>query len=72
MEIRLGAEVGLKRAASLGMPEIKKKVENFAHLPGRDMNNRQARDIERTAAAMKPTDVKNRFKVLGNTVDIQA
>ena len=72
MEIRMGAEVGLKKAASLGMPEVKKKIENFANLPGRDMNNRQARNIERTAGALRPTELKDRYKVLGNTIDMQA
>lgn len=72
MEIRLGAEVGLKKAASMGIPETKTKTENYANLPGKDVNNRQAHDTDRAAAALKPTEMKAQFKLLGNTINIQA
>ncbi|MCB1173132.1 MAG: hypothetical protein KDK39_06190 [Leptospiraceae bacterium] len=72
MEVRLGAEVGLKKVPVMGKTEIITKSENTANLPGSDVNNRLETQVERQSGALKPQQVKDAFQVVGNTINIQA
>lgn len=72
MEVRLGAEVGMKNAHIYDIPKTKPPVENPANLPGDDMNNRQIRDVNKASHATNPVDLKARYQALGNSINIQA
>ncbi|MEQ9366610.1 MAG: hypothetical protein RIF32_20385 [Leptospirales bacterium] len=65
-EIKLGAEVGMKRLTN------NPKAENFANLPGRDVNNRMASENDRASGATRPSEIQNRYKLNGNTIDMMA
>jgi hypothetical protein len=71
MELRMGPEVGLKKAAAYEPPKIK-LTENPANLPNSDFTNRQAEQNQRGSDATRATDVQDRFQVLGNSINIQA
>lgn len=73
MEVRLGAEVGLKNHHAYTSPKTDKPpVENVAQLPGDDMNNRNLKESKEASQALRPTDMKQRFQSLGNTINMQA
>lgn len=65
-EIKLGAEVGMKRLTN------NPQTENYANLPGRDVNNRMASENDRAAGATRPSEMQNRYKLDGNTIDMMA
>lgn len=71
MEMRIGAEVGLKKAAAYEPPRIK-LTENPASLPGSDQTNRGAEESQSAAQALKPTDGVQRYQLIGNTINMQA
>lgn len=71
MELRMGPEVGLKKTTAYEPPKLK-LTENPANLPNSDFSNREAEQIQRSSAATRPTDVQDRFQVLGNSINIQA
>ncbi|MBX7058031.1 MAG: hypothetical protein K1X75_08180 [Leptospirales bacterium] len=71
MEMRIGAEVGLKKAAAYETPRVK-LTENPAALPGSDQTNRQAEESRSQSQALKPTDGVQRYQLLGNTINMQA
>jgi hypothetical protein len=65
-EIKLGAELGMKRLTN------NPRSENFANLPGRDVNNRMASENTQAAAATRPSQTQNRYESNGNTINILA
>lgn len=65
-EIKLGAEVGLKTLTN------SPRTENFANLPGRDVNNRMASENDRASGATRPSEMQNRYRLNGNTIDMMA
>ena len=72
MEVRLGAEVGLKNHYAYTSPKAEPPVENVASLPGDDMNNRNLKESKQASQSLRPTDMKQRFESLGNTINMQA
>ncbi|MCB1327477.1 MAG: hypothetical protein H7A21_10935 [Spirochaetales bacterium] len=71
MEVRVGAEVGLKNPAQFELPKIK-LTENPGRLPGSDTTNRQAEEDSAASRAIRPNEMKARYQLLGNTINMQA
>ena len=71
MEVRSNTELGLKNVLS---PEAMKakRTENPANIPGSDYTNRSLEQSERAASAIKASQARDFYKVLGNTVDRMA
>ena len=65
-EIKLGAEVGMKTMTN------SLRSENYANLPGRDVNNRMASEDAAASRASRPSEMKNRYELNGNTSDMMA
>lgn len=71
MEVKLRTELGIK-VADPNLAAMDKKVENFAHLPGRDMNNAQIDTAKKEASALKPSQAREMFRVEGNSINLLA
>ena len=71
MEVRMNTELGLKNIQSNGIRE-EKRTENPAHIPGNDYSNRMLDNLNRESAALKPSQTKDFYKILGSTIDQMA
>ena len=71
MEIRSGAELGLKMINHGETVKFKPK-ENPANLPGKDLENSQFEQIEREMNATRPSQTKEAYIINGGSVNLQA
>jgi len=68
MEVRSGAELGLKKIQS---PETvkPKKTENPANIPGSDYTNKSLEQSDKAASAISASQTRDYYKILGSTID---
>jgi len=69
MEVRSSTELGLKNVQT---PESAKpkRTENPANIPGSDYTNRSLEQADKGASAIKASQTKDYYKVVGSTVDL--
>ena len=71
MEVKFSQELGLKHINREAVKKFK-PVENPGNIPGNDLDNKQLRQINKEAAAVRPSQAQTTYKVEGNTVNFQA
>ena len=70
MEIRSGSELGIKNIQTPSEAMKQKRTENPANIPGSDYSNRALEQSEKGASAIKASETRDYYKVLGSTVDM--
>jgi len=71
MEVRLGAELGMKSVSREGFKKMT-PLENPAHLPGKIYENRQYDQMEKEMNSLRPNQTKEVYEIEGGSVNIQA
>ncbi|MBE7437713.1 MAG: hypothetical protein HS115_04590 [Spirochaetales bacterium] len=67
MEIKTNTQLGHIPV----QPDPFKRSPNFAHLPGRDINNKLVDTTERSMGALRPSEQHDKFEVKGTHVNFQ-
>ncbi len=65
-DVKLGPEVGMYRMQN------NVRTENFANIPGTDVNNRMAEQESRASNATRASQVPDRFEQNGPTINVLA